>query len=95
MAYLLGLPGKLGFAGDQVWPAYAAGNLAGIRRYCETDVLNTWLIYLRFQAMRGHLDAAELAAEEQRVRELLADSAEPHHAEFLAAWPAAAPRGQV
>jgi len=95
MADLLGLPGKLGFAGDQVWPAYAAGNLQAIRRYCETDVLNTWLIYLRFQMMRGHLDATELAAEEQRVRELLAESPEPHHAEFLAAWTAAAAPGSA
>lgn len=87
MAWLLGLPGKLGFSGDKVWDAYAAGDLLGIRRYCETDVLNTWLIYLRFQHMRGHLDATELLAEEQRVRELLAASDEPHLGEFLAAWP--------
>jgi hypothetical protein len=86
MAWLLGLPGKLGFSGDKVWDAYAAGDLLGIRRYCETDVLNTWLIYLRFQHMRGHLDATELLAEEQRVRELLAASDEPHLGEFLAAW---------
>lgn len=87
MAYLLGFPGKLGFSGDQVWGAYEAGNLEGIRRYCETDVLNTWLVYLRFQRMRGHLDEIECANEEARVRELLANSAEPHFAEFLAAWP--------
>jgi hypothetical protein len=54
-------------------------------------VLNTWLVYLHFQHMRGHLDAAELAAEDAKVRELLAGSTEPHLAEFLAAWgPAAA-----
>ena len=41
MATLLGLPGKLGFAGSQVWEAFQAGELVGIRRYCETDVLNT------------------------------------------------------
>ncbi|MEY3337545.1 MAG: hypothetical protein RL245_537 [Pseudomonadota bacterium] len=87
MAYLLGLPGKLGFSGDKVWDAYAAGNLDGIRRYCETDVLNTWLVYLRYQLMRGHIDAAELEAEEARVRELLSTSSEPHFKEFLAAWP--------
>jgi predicted PolB exonuclease-like 3'-5' exonuclease len=87
MAYLLGLPGKLGFSGDKVWDAYAAGNLVGIRRYCETDVLNTWLVYLRYQLMRGHLDADELAAEQARVREYLGASEEPHFAEFLAAWP--------
>ncbi|MBM4234154.1 MAG: 3'-5' exonuclease [Gammaproteobacteria bacterium] len=87
MAYLLGLPGKLGFSGDQVWEAYTAGNLQGIRRYCETDVLNTWLIFLRFEMMRGRIDATNLAAEEVRVRELLAAADEPHFAEFLAAWP--------
>lgn len=89
MAYLLGLPGKLGFSGDKVWDAYVAGDLQGIRRYCETDVLNTWLVYLRFELMRGRLDASELAAEEIKVRELLATGSEPHFAEFLAAWPSA------
>ena len=86
MADLLGLPGKLGFSGDKVWAAYQSGDLEGIRRYCETDVLNTWLVYLRFQHMRGHLDATELAAEDAKVRESLAVSTEPHLAEFLAAW---------
>lgn len=93
MAYLLGLPGKLGFSGDKVWDAYEAGQLNGIRRYCETDVMNTWLVYLRYQHMRGHIDQLELQAEEQRVRALLAESNEPHWAEFLAAWPAAAVSG--
>ena len=87
MAYLLGLPGKLGFSGDQVWQAYTDGNLQGIRRYCETDVRNTWLIFLRFEMLRGRLDAAGLAAEEARIREHLAAADEPHFAEFLAAWP--------
>jgi predicted PolB exonuclease-like 3'-5' exonuclease len=86
MAYLLGLPGKLGFSGAAVWPAYQAGDLQGIRRYCETDVLNTWLVFLRFQHMRGRIDTTELADEHQRVRDLLAGSTEPHLAEFLAAW---------
>jgi predicted PolB exonuclease-like 3'-5' exonuclease len=44
MAALLGLPGKLGFSGDQVWDAVLAGKLPAVRRYCETDVLNTTLI---------------------------------------------------
>jgi predicted PolB exonuclease-like 3'-5' exonuclease len=90
MAHLLGLPGKLGFSGAEVWPAYQSGDLEGIRRYCETDVLNTWLVYLRFEHMRGRIDATELAAEQARVRELLGASTEPHFAEFLAAWGAPA-----
>ena len=86
MAALLGLPGKLGFAGDQVWDAVRSGQLAAVRRYCETDVLNTTLIYLRFEFMRGRLDRTQYEAEVARVRATLAASGEPHHAEFLAAW---------
>ncbi len=87
-ASLLGFPGKLGFSGAQVWDAFLEGRLGAIRRYCETDVLNTYLIFLRFQLLRGHLDAATLDQEFERVRDLLRNSGEPHHAEFLGAWQA-------
>ncbi len=90
VAALLGLPGKLGFSGDQVWEAYLAGQLTQVRRYCETDVLNTYLIYLRFQHMRGRMDREGLDAEHERVRKLLRESNQPHHAEFLTAWNALA-----
>ncbi len=86
MACLLGFPGKLGFDGAQVWDAWQAGDLAGIRHYCETDVLNTWLIYLRFQQLRGQLTRAQHAEELVRVRTCLSTAKEPHFAEFLRAW---------
>ena len=89
MALLLKLPGKLGFSGDQVWDAYQRGDLPGIRRYCETDVLNTYLIYLRFERLRGRLTVAAHDAEVARLRDWLAASAEPHLQQFLAAWQAA------
>jgi 3'-5' exonuclease len=88
MALLLKLPGKLGFRGDQVWDAYRHGDILGIRRYCETDVLNTYLIYLRFERLRGRLTAAEHDAEVVRVRDYLSASGEPHLQQFLAAWKA-------
>jgi predicted PolB exonuclease-like 3'-5' exonuclease len=86
VAGLLGLPGKLGFSGAQVWDAWLAGDLTGIRRYCETDVLNTWLIYLRFERMRGRLTAEREEEECDRVRQLLEESSEPHLLQFLEAW---------
>jgi predicted PolB exonuclease-like 3'-5' exonuclease len=89
-AALLGFPGKLGFSGDQVWDAYLNGQLLAVRRYCETDVLNTYLIYLRFQLLRGQIDTAGLEAEIERVRTMLRSSSEPHHGEFLKAWDAMA-----
>ena len=87
IAVMLGLPGKLGMDGSQVAAAYAAGKLAEIRAYCETDVLNTYLIYLRFLLMRGAIDAAEHGAEIGLVRGYLKGSSDKHWAEYLAAWP--------
>lgn len=86
MACLLGLPGKLGFSGAQVWDAYLEGNLLGIRRYCETDVLNTYLIFLRFELLRGRLTRERYAEEVERVKTVLRAGKEPHFAEFLRVW---------
>jgi 3'-5' exonuclease len=86
VAALLGLPGKMGFSGAEVWGAWQAGNIDGIRRYCETDVLNTYLVFLAFQRMRGHLETPQWEAECARVRDLLHASGEPHHREFLEQW---------
>lgn len=86
VAALLGLPGKLGMSGDQVWPQYQQGRIAEIRAYCETDVLNTFLVFLRFELIRGRLDAAAYAAECALVRDWLAARPETQWREFLAAW---------
>jgi predicted PolB exonuclease-like 3'-5' exonuclease len=85
-AMLLGLPGKLGMSGEKVWDAYLQGQIEPIRNYCETDVVNTYLIFLRFQMMRGRLLPDEYRTEVARVRETLAQQAKPHFQEFLAAW---------
>jgi hypothetical protein len=86
IAQLLGLPGKLGMDGSQVWDAYLAGRLAEIRNYCETDVVNTYLVFLRFQAMRGALTAEQYRVRCDSVRATLARSAEPHWQLFLSRW---------
>jgi predicted PolB exonuclease-like 3'-5' exonuclease len=86
MALLLGFPGKLGMSGDKVWQTWLEGGIDDIRNYCETDVLNTYLLYLRFEYMRGHLDGAGLEREFNLVRSTLKASGQPHLDEFLAAW---------
>jgi 3'-5' exonuclease len=88
VAALLGLPGKLGFSGAQVWDAWQAGEIIRIRQYCETDVLNTYLIYLRFELMRGRFTSNLYEEELARVKALLAAGTEPHFGEFLRAWEA-------
>jgi predicted PolB exonuclease-like 3'-5' exonuclease len=88
MAKLCGLPGKLGMDGAAVHGIWLAGRIEDIRRYCETDVMNTYLLYCRYQLMRGGLTPAEHAQEAVLVRSTLAAIDEPHWREYLAAWPA-------
>lgn len=87
LAKLIGFPGKLGMDGSQVWNAYQQGKLAEIRNYCETDVVNTYLVYARFQLMRGRFSQAQYDKECELVRSTLSKHDEPHWQEFLAAWP--------
>ena len=86
VATMLGLPGKMGMSGAQVWAQFLAGDIAGIRNYCETDVLNTFLVYLRFELMRGRLTRAGYEQECELVRDTLAREQKSHFEEFLAAW---------
>jgi 3'-5' exonuclease len=88
MAQLLGLPGKLGMSGELVWEAFLEGRIEDIRNYCETDVINTYLVYLRFELMRGRLTPEEHERESALVRGWLGGAARPHLAGFLAAWTA-------
>ena len=86
VATLLGLPGKLGMHGSKVWANYQAGEVSAIRNYCETDVLNTFLLYLRFELIRGRLTEKAYDAECQLARDSLAAESKPHLDAFLKAW---------
>jgi predicted PolB exonuclease-like 3'-5' exonuclease len=87
LAKLIGFPGKLGMDGGKVWEAWQAGGIADIRDYCETDVMNTYLVFLRFGLMRGEMSREEYDTEIRFVRAALAGLNKAHWREFLAAWP--------
>jgi predicted PolB exonuclease-like 3'-5' exonuclease len=86
MAKLCGFPGKLGMDGSKVLEAFQNGEIDAIRNYCETDVMNTWLVYLRFQKMRGTLSEAAYTAEVELARSTVQTHPAAHWQEFLAAW---------
>jgi hypothetical protein len=50
-------------------------------------VVNTYLVFARFQLMRGQFTPAYYEQECELIRSTLAKSTEPHWAEYLAAWP--------
>ena len=88
VARLCGFAGKLGMDGSKVWEAYCNGELERIRAYCETDVVNTYLLHCRFRRMRGQLDDDAYAQELRLVRDSLAAAGGVVWQEFLDAWPA-------
>ncbi|OIZ94174.1 3'-5' exonuclease [Candidatus Rickettsiella isopodorum] len=86
IAIMLGLPGKLGMDGSQVWDYFLNGKLDAIRNYCETDVLNTYLIYLRFELIRGNLSVETYQKKCAYIYETIAQENKPHFKQFIAAW---------
>ena len=86
IAKLLGLPGKMGMHSNDVWAAYQANQLSEIRHYCQVDVLNTYLVYLHYQFIRGKLSDSALATEAQLLHDTLVKEAHPHLLAFVQAW---------
>ena len=86
VATLLGLPGKMGLSGAGVLAQYQAGDIKGIRDYCELDVINTYLIYLRFQLMRGWLTPQQYQQDCDKLADQLNNPNQPHWQAYHQAW---------
>lgn len=78
LSRLCGFPGKLGMDGSQVWDSYQRGKLEDIRSYCETDVVNTYLLFCRFQLIRGFLNKKEYKDEIDYVFSSLSEMKDEH-----------------
>lgn len=84
LAHLLGFPGKMGMAGAKVWDAWLNNELKAIRDYCETDVLNTYCLFLRFELLRGILSLNQYETAIDHLKSYLgSESEKPHLQAFL------------
>lgn len=86
IALMLGLPGKMDMHGSIVLEKFQQGELDSIRNYCESDVLNTYLIFLKYELIRGILDKEAFESEEDRLKLYLLNSGKPHLVSFLKKW---------
>ncbi|MCP4490726.1 MAG: 3'-5' exonuclease [Gammaproteobacteria bacterium] len=86
VASLCGFPGEMNMSGDRVWDAYLDGDVKSIRDYCETDVLNIYLIYLNYQRNRGKIEQKRHKNEFQLVRDALSNSGHEHLQAFEKSW---------
>ena len=89
-AKLVGLPGKEGVAGRDVQSLYASGAIDRIAAYCMTDVVQTWLLFLRYRLVEGSLARdgyeASVASVRRDLPALARRSLPPEGARLLDAW---------
>lgn len=56
VSLLCGLPGKYDVSGADVYRLYyEEKNLGKIDEYCQSDVLNTYWVYLKYEVLKGNL----------------------------------------
>ncbi len=83
---ILGFPGKVGVSGANVQDMYDQGKLKAIRDYCETDVLNTYLVYLRYMHHICVISTDTYNTAIKQILSLLEGSKEASMIEFLEQW---------
>jgi hypothetical protein len=86
VAQLAGLPGKIGVGGAKVWESWLSGDAASIRDYCEVDTVNTYLLFMRYQLLRGVFSKDSYGKEKQLLKKYLKSQDKPHWREFLQLW---------
>jgi predicted PolB exonuclease-like 3'-5' exonuclease len=85
---IMGFPGKFGVDGSKVASMIDQGRVQEVRDYCETDVLNTYLVYLRYQMHTGNLSVESYNRCIADVISLIETTKveQPNRGEFLKAW---------
>ena len=86
VAQLAGFPGKIGVGGAKVWETWLAGEAAKVRDYCEADTANTYLLFLRYQLLRGVFSKEQYQTEIDILKAYLKGLDKPHWREFLKLW---------
>ena len=69
---VMGLPGKPdGIDGAEVEKYVREGRIAEVAAYCETDVVNTYRVWLRYELFRGRLTENGLRASEANLSDYI------------------------
>jgi 3'-5' exonuclease len=71
---ILGLPGNpQGMDGSRVEELVGGGKIEEVARYCESNVLNAYRVWLIYELFRGSITAKQVARSENQVREFVAN----------------------
>ena len=89
LAKVLGLPGKMEVAGDQVYSMHRAGKLNEINDYCLCDTLDTYFVFLRTRVLLGELTPEVETMLIHKARQWIAARTDESAAlrQYLSHWP--------
>ena len=90
LSKIMGMPGKPdNIDGSEVEQYFLDGKINEIADYCETDVLNTYRVWLRYELFRGKLDENGFRASEQNLIDFIKrhENTKQHLSEVVAKAP--------
>jgi hypothetical protein len=64
---------------------FLAGRIREIAEYCESDVVNTYRVWLRYELFRGRLPAPEFEASEANLMDFIGarGNTKPHLTDLM------------
>lgn len=71
---MLGMPGKYDVHGDQVLELFYANKLDKIKEYCESDTLNTYWLFLKYELLRGKMGYEQYFSSLEAMSEFIASN---------------------
>jgi predicted PolB exonuclease-like 3'-5' exonuclease len=90
---IAGLPGKIGVDGSKVTDLYDKGKLKEIDDYCETDVANTYLLYLNYCLLSGIINKDIFMDLNNKFKNYLLKEDKNNYKEFIEEWKKVDTRG--
>jgi predicted PolB exonuclease-like 3'-5' exonuclease len=84
LSKVLGFAGKPSdIDGSEVDRYFKDGRIREIAEYCETDVVNTFRVWLRYELFCGRLEPSSYEASEQSLLDFVCSHAKPHLSPIL------------
>jgi len=72
LSRIMGMPGKPhGIDGSEVERYFLEGKIKEIAEYCETDIVNTYRVWLRYELFVGRLSPIQFQHSEQKLGEFI------------------------
>ncbi len=82
LSIVCNLPGKMLMKGEEVYNYYKEKKINEIKMYCEIDIINTYLIYLKYLYVKTIINQKEYKLEIKRLKENILNNSDNQNEVF-------------